>query len=199
VVESVVLPDTTEVRDIAALDGGLLIGADQGVLQAPDNESFSEPSPPERVHAVTESAVGAWAGGEDLFLVGSAASISPFGRDDDKIRALAGEGSRVWVGGDDQGIALLEDSVIAARFNVDDGLPSNRIRALAIDVGGDVWAATDKGIARYKNDRGVWLTMDDQMAELEGLVDVSGIAVLDAGGQRLVAIGAGGGIAIMGL
>ena len=197
-VNAINLPVVVDVRDIAAAGPGVMVGGRDGVLQAPDNQSFGPPDPVEDVHAVAENAQSAWAGGQDLFRVGTAASISPFGENDDKIRALVGDGDRVWVGSDDQGIARIDGTAVAAVYTQDDQLPTNKIRALTVDSAGDVWAATDKGVVRYKNDRDVWVTMDEA-AGLDGLVDVFGVAVQETEGERLIVIGAGSGIGILGL
>jgi hypothetical protein len=197
VVVPVGLPESEEVRDIATAGSGVMVGARGGVLQAPDNQSFGEPDPAEDVFAVAENAESVWAGGRDLFRVGTATVLSPFGEDDDKIRALAGDGARVWVGSDDQGIARIEGSTLADVYTDVDDLPTNKIRALAVDSAGDVWAATDKGVVRYKNDRDVWVTMAEA-AGLDGFVDVFGVAVQEAADARFVVIGASNGTAILG-
>jgi hypothetical protein len=185
------------VRDIASLGEGALIGHSDGVLSSSNNEVFEPAKPDGDMFAVADNADGGWVGGDDLFRVGSGEEFSPFDEADDKIRALAGAGNLLWVGSDDQGVARFDsDTGVAEVFDKADGLPSNKVRALAVDSAGDVWAATDKGVARYKSDRGVWITMDED-AGLEGLVDVFGIAVLESNGQRVVALGASGGIAIL--
>ena len=77
-------------------------------------------------------------------------------------------------------------------------LPTNKIRALAVDSAGDLWAATDAGVVRYKNDREVWVPMAEA-AGLDGLVDVVGVAVQETADSRFVVIGAASGTAILGL
>ena len=188
-----------EVRDITALGAGIMVATRDGVLAAPDNQTLGAPSPASDVFAATENAAGGWAGGDDLLRVPDGAPFSPFVDGNNKIRALAGDAEEVWVGSDDQGIALFDSADSTAQvFTLEqDGLPSDKIRGLAID-GADVWAATDKGVARYKRDRGLWITMDEA-AGLEGLVDVKGVTVLQVEGRRTIAIAAGGGIATMGL
>ncbi len=197
-VSDILLPSVVDVRDIAAAGPGVMVGARDGVLQAPDNQSFGQPNPVEDVHAVAENTESAWAGGRDLFRVGAAGSISPFGEEDDKIRALVGDGDRVWVGSEDQGIARVEGSAVAAVYTLDDQLPTNKIRGLAVDSAGDVWAATDKGVVRYKNDRDLWVTMAEP-AGLDGLVDVFGVAVQETEDSRFIVIGASSGLGILGL
>jgi hypothetical protein len=196
-VQAIDLPSAEDVRDIATVGPGVMVGARNGVLQAPDNLSFGAPDPAVDVFAVAENAESVWAGGQDLFRVGTATVLSPFAEDDDKIRALAGDGARVWVGSDDQGIARIEGTTLADVYTEADDLPTNKIRALAVDSAGDLWAATDAGVLRYKNDRDVWVQMAEA-AGLDGLVDVVGVAVEETADSRFVVIGAPSGTAILG-
>ncbi len=197
-VEVLTLPAAVNVRDIAAAGAGVIVGARDGVLQAPDNEIFGDPDPVGDVFAVAENAESAWAGGRDLFRVGTTTVLSPFGEADDKIRALVGDGARVWVGSDDQGIARIEGSEVADVYTDVEDLPTNKIRALAVDSTGDVWAATDTGVVRYKNDRNVWVPMAEAEG-LDGFVDDFGVAVQETADSRFVVVGASAGIAVLGL
>ncbi len=174
-----------------------MVGARGGVLQSPDNQSFGAPDPAVDVFAVAENADSVWAGGQDLFRVGTSTVLSPFAENDDKIRALAGDGARVWVGSDDQGIARIEGTELADVYTEADDLPTNKIRAMAVDSAGDLWAATDRGVVRYKNDRDVWVPMAEA-AGLDGFVDVVGVAVQETADSRIVVIGAPSGTAILG-
>jgi hypothetical protein len=196
---SVDLSDSVVVRDIASLGAGTLIGHSDGVLSSSDNDVFEDAEPtPEDIFAVTANADGGWAGGSELHRVGKKGTLSAFPDPDDKIRALAGDGQLVWAGSDDQGVARFNGNTGQSDvFTTADGLPSDTIRALAVDKAGDVWAATDQGVARYKRDRDVWIAMGED-AQLEGnLLDVADIAVLEADGERVVAIGTPGGIAVL--
>ncbi|HKE16813.1 MAG TPA: PKD domain-containing protein [Kofleriaceae bacterium] len=194
-VEVIDLPGNNDVRDIASSGPGVMVGGKDGVLSSLDNNTFGAPNPEVDVFAVADNADGSWAGGSALFRVGGS-MFSPFPDADNKIRALVGDGDLVWAGSDGQGVARF-DGADATVFTEADGLPSNVIRALAVESSGDVWAATAVGVARYKQDRKVWVKMADQ-AGLTGLLDATGIAVLEAGGERQIAVGAGGGIAILG-
>jgi PKD domain len=192
------LPDAVDLRDIDSLGAGVLIGHRDGVLRSANNEDFENSEPSEDIFAVT-GADGGWAGGRDLHRVGNEAEFSAFPEPDDRIRALAGAGDLVWAGSDNQGVARFNTGTGRADvvYTAPGDLPSNAIRALAVENNGDVWAATDQGVARYKRDRDVWIAMGED-TQLEGnLLDVSGIAVLQAGGKRVVAIGTAGGIAIL--
>lgn len=193
------LPQSSDVRDFDSLGSGVIAGSDDGVFGSPDNLTFSAPDPDQEVFAVAQNADGGWAGDRALLEVDTGESFFPFAdNDDNKIRALAGDGDRVWVGSDNQGIALFNGAIGEQVFTEAEGLPSNKVRGLAIDAAGDVWAATDRGVARFKSDRQKWIAMGAEAGLDPMLQNTVGIAVLEEGGQRHVVIGASGGIAILG-
>jgi PKD domain len=192
-------PTTTEIRDISSSGNGIAVATRDGVFVAANNQTFGPAVLAVDTFAVAENSEGGWAGGNELHDLAGGAPFLPFGDGNNKIRALAGDAVRVWAGSDDQGIARFTSGAeTAPPFTVADGLPSNKIRALAVDSESDVWAATDKGVARYKRDRAIWVSMEAE-AGLEGITDVHGIAVLDSGGQRVIVIGANGGVGALGL
>jgi len=60
--------------------------------------------------------------------------------------------NRLWVGGKD-GISVYDAGQEVFHFTVDDGLPSNTVRALHLDSVGCLWIGTENGIIRAKDDR----------------------------------------------
>jgi hypothetical protein len=192
-------PDQTEVRDISAQGAGVAVATREGVTVAADNLTFGAPIAIGNAAAVTENPEGGWAGDAQLFRLSDRAQFSPFGESNNRIVALAGDARRIWVGSDDNGVARFDSASRQADvFTESDGLPSNRVRALAVDSSSDVWAATQDGVARYKRDRGVWVSMGED-AGLGDLTDLRAVAVLEGDGQRLVVVGANDGVAVLGL
>ena len=60
---------------------------------------------------------------------------------------------RLWVGTTNQGIFVLDPSAIRAdavvpERHIDEGLPNKSVDKLLADASGDIWASTDRGIAR---------------------------------------------------
>ncbi|HUS68934.1 MAG TPA: two-component regulator propeller domain-containing protein [Kofleriaceae bacterium] len=181
------------VRDIGATAGGVALATDNGVSVTANGTSFAAPISEENVFAVD----GEWAGGAELHLLAQPGTVMPFGAGDNRIRAVLDTGGGVWVGSDDAGIAR-----VTAGGSLADGpfvmpeLPSNKIRALVADADGDVWAATDAGVVRYKQDRGAWFAMGAAQG-LTGALDVRALAVGHSLGRDFVIAGTSTGLAIL--
>jgi ligand-binding sensor domain-containing protein len=118
---------------------------------------------------------------------------------DNRILAIAGDDDQLWVGGDDKGVALFDTNglVSSETFLTADGLPSNRVRALSLDAAGDVWAATQAGVARYKRDVEAWIPMTAS-AGLDGLTDLVAVSATTDGGDRVVVVAGNDGVALLG-
>jgi ligand-binding sensor domain-containing protein len=81
--------------------------------------------------------------------------IVAFGGLTHPIRAFAeGTDGALWIGTGDAGLARLAGSL--AFWSVRDGLPDDRVTALAVDRHGDVWAGTPRGLGRLHAGR--WQT-----------------------------------------
>ena len=59
----------------------------------------------------------------------------------------------LWIGFFQGGIAFLMDGKIQASYGVADGLGEGRVNDLRIDHDGTLWAATESGLSRLKNNR----------------------------------------------
>lgn len=156
-VEEIELPASAKVRDVATGASNVWLASDKGVFVG-DGDEFAAARGDDSF-AVGIAGGDAFAGGASLFPLPDGDSIDVFSGGNDKIRALAGAGQVVWIGGEDKGIARLVGGAIDELFDQSGALPTNAIRALAVDELGDVWAASDEGVLRYKADRKVWLTM----------------------------------------
>jgi len=188
----------TTVRDISEQGTGVSVATEEGVTVAPDNLVLADPVITGGLFAVGENVAGGWAGANNLIRLSDQQSFTPFGAGDNKIRALAGDDDRLWIGGDDKGVARFNTSDLATDlFDEDDGLPSKRVRSLAVDSARDVWAATQDGAARYKRDIGVWVPMGED-AGLGNVIDLVAAAAADEGGDPVVVVGSNMGIAILG-
>ena len=71
------------------------------------------------------------------------------------IRDLAQGGGLLWAA-TDGGLVVWDGAGAAARFNVEHGLPANRVTSVAIGPDGAVWAGTVAGLGRY--DGRAWQT-----------------------------------------
>ena len=86
----------------------------------------------------------------ETFIVYNHGNTPAFVRSQALALAAAGDGS-LWVGLEGGGLAHHE----GGRFTVygpGDGLPSARVQAVAVAPSGDVWAGTDRGLARVARD-----------------------------------------------
>lgn len=106
-------------------------------------------------------------------------------------RALAPDldGGGLWVASEGDGVAHVRfagSDLDVATFDDQSGLPSNNGRAIAIERGGrfagDVWVATDKGLARWKADRSEWVIYGNPQG-LMGYLDLDAVAVSAADGE----------------
>jgi len=63
----------------------------------------------------------------------------------------------LWIGFWDGGVAYFKDGQVRASYGVGDGLGEGRVANLQLDRDGTLWAATEGGLSRVKNGRGVTL------------------------------------------
>jgi hypothetical protein len=190
----------SEVNDIGRGATGVVIATRDGVSAAPDNQTFEAPLIEASTFAVARGPSGVWAGGARLYRLPAATEFDLFGVEDNKIRALVEGGGAVWAGSDDQGVAVFDPAsmTITAVYTAEDGLPSDKIRSIAVDVDGDVWVATDKGVGRYKMDRQAWVVMAADSG-LAGATDVAALLAIGNGGTRRIIAGTKQGVAVLAL
>ena len=188
----------SEVNDIGRGATGVVIATRDGVSAAPDNQTFEAPLIEANTFALSRGPSGSWAGGERLVRLPAGTEFDLFGVDDNKLRGLADRDGAVWAGSDDQGVAVFDPGAgsVTALYKVADGLPSDKIRALAVDAGGDVWVATDKGVARFKSDREVWVAME-KSSGLDGATDVAAVIAVGSGDTRKLIAGTKQGVAVL--
>jgi diguanylate cyclase (GGDEF)-like protein len=118
------------------------------------------------------------------------------------IRAIlpAADGS-LWLGADDGGTARLSPDGAIAAFGTAEGLPHGRVRALieieGTERGSEIWAGTDRGLARFEGT--VWAPLDQPDILRNGGVlamalshDPGGGATIWAGGEKGLAAFSGG-------
>ena len=202
------LGTSARVRDIgpAGPTGGVLVATDQGLTEAADSLTFLGNVEPggDTVRAIAVGGGRRWGGAKLIYDLDDvlAVAVDPFGSgDDQKIRALVVDeaNGELWVGSDNQGIARLanDTGAMLGTFTTDDGLPSNKIRHIQVETSGphagDVWAATDAGVARYIRARDTWVSMGDNHG-LTGFLDVRAIAIDQAAGRRAIYAGTNNGV-----
>jgi hypothetical protein len=187
----------TAVRDITTQGNGVMFATQDGVTIAADNQTFADPIVLDDRDAVGDNDAGGWAGSTDLIRLSDEQTFTPFGGGDNRILAIAGDDDLLWVGGDDKGAARLNADDSVDVFRTAQGLPSNRVRGLAVDGDHDVWAATQAGAARYKRDRDVWVPMGEESG-LGPITDLVSAATGVEGGRTVVVVGGTEGLAVLG-
>lgn len=191
--------EDAEVNDIGPGATGVVIGTRDGVSAAPDNQTFEAPLITANTFALAHGASGDWAGGARLYPLPAGPEVDVFGVADDKIRALLEVDGAVWVGSDGLGVAVYDpasDSVTDVYTAADDGLASDKIRAIAVDANGDVWLATQTGVARYKRDREVWVALG-AASGLGDATDVLAVTAIGTGDARRIIAGTRTGLALL--
>lgn len=191
------LPDTP-VRDIGAGPSGVEVATQNGVADAPNNSTFQSPIVATDSFALARGDVGGFAGGAALTRLSDGATFDVFSGGDDKIRTLLSVGSDIWAGSDGSGVVRFDTTTgqVSATWTSSDGLGSNKIRSLAVDGDGDLWAVTDKGVARFKQDRQAWFSMGAPSG-LSSITDLSALLAVGQGDQRFLVVGGNGAIAYL--
>lgn len=187
----------TTVSDTTTRGDGVMVATEDGVTIAADNQTFADPIVAEDRDAVGDNQAGGWAGSDNLIRLSDQATFTPFGSGNNKIIALAGDDDLLWVGGDDRGAARLNPDLSVDVFGTAQGLPSDRVRGLAVDGEHDVWAATEDGAARYKSDRDVWVPMG-QSTGLGDITNLFSAATTIEGGRTVVVVAGPEGVAVLG-
>jgi hypothetical protein len=186
------------VNDIGRGDAGVVLATRDGVVAAPDDQTFGPEILDTDASAVTYGGSGGWIGGDQLYRLTDQVSFDVFGAADNKIRSLLEVDGEVWAGSDGLGVAVFDSATeeVVDVFTVEaGGLSNNRARDIAVDTGGDLWVATARGVARYKRDREVWVAMGTA-AGLDNL-DLHAIGTFGNGSGRSVVVGSREGIAIL--
>lgn len=105
------------------------------------------------------------------------APSSPLPQSD--LTALARTDEGLWVGTFERGLLLVRDDGTTERFDEQSGLVDGRINRLAVDAGGHLWVATDRGVMERSGGRFV----------LRGLLDAHVTMVGEAAGALYAAAG----------
>lgn len=188
------LAQTAKSRDIYDATSGVRFATDKGVYLATDSENFQqERSDP--AEAVFQGSTGAWAGKAKLYPLPNSSAIDLF-TGNNKINSITDDGTMLWVGGDNQGIATLSGNTITTIYTASNSnLSSNKPRAMVTEASGDIWVATDNGVSRFKQDRKRWIPMTAK-AGLSNLVQKA-IAIDESDGRRALYSGGPLGLNLM--
>jgi hypothetical protein len=195
-----ILGGVAVVSDLAVvvepMPGAIAVATDRGVAFAADGVAF-EAAFGGGAAAVAEAGE-TWVLGDLLRSVDSGRSFIMVDTGEPTAMVSDLDGGGVWVAIDGEGVAharFVGDGIAVARFDVAGGLPSPSVRALAIErdgrFAGDVWAATARGLARWKADREVWVAYGNPQG-LQGFLDLSAVAV--GGPRRTVFAGGASGL-----
>lgn len=194
--------EEAEVRKIGRGATGIVIATRDGVSAAPDNQTFEAPLITASSFALTRGDSGAWAGGTVLYRLPDGTEFDVFepgGNGDNKIRALLDVEGQIWAGSDGFGVALYDPAasdVLDIFTAAADDLPSDKARSIAVDTTGDIWVATDKGVARYKQDRALWVPMG-AASGLDTAIDIQAIETAGSNAQRKIIAGTRQGVALL--
>jgi len=159
-----------KVNDIGPGLPGVRVATDLGVTRAPDSLAFAGKVAPlaVAVKSLANSGTEAWMGGVKLWAESAPlVDLDPFasGATDSKLGGMVADGAsnELWLTSDDFGVAQADATTGAVNRRWDDtsGLPTNKARDVVFDSdgSGDVWVATQLGVARLKRDRAVWVRM----------------------------------------
>ncbi|MCG8417735.1 MAG: hypothetical protein MJE77_07295 [Proteobacteria bacterium] len=188
------VPRTGQIRDIGPFSPtGVVAASSEGVFSSAGSGGFGDVSTV-NAHAIVTLGPLLWAG-TTTQLVGidpngmlPDVSIDVFAGNNDEIEAIAVHGSELWIGSKGKRIARLNPAAMASTvYTTSERLPDGEVHDLAVDMAGDIWAATKKGVARFKADRQVWLTIDGN--GLQGRADLQAIAIDESGGRRAIYVG----------
>ncbi len=189
-------------RDISGLTVGVEIATNRGTAETTDTINFTKTFDGD-LHAVARGAGQRWAAGRKLYDIDNGgAELDPFATGDNKIRRMLVDtvNDELWLATDNNGVAHVVNStgaLIQVYASSGSNLPDNRVRDIAIETtgafAGDIWVATANGIARYKRDRGVWVSMGVSHG-LSGRTDVHAIAIDENAGRRRIYAGTTGGL-----
>ncbi|HET6613155.1 MAG TPA: hypothetical protein VFG83_14250 [Kofleriaceae bacterium] len=175
-----------DIRDLAADgDGGVWAATPAGAwTAAADAGSFTVGRSGLDSFAVTTAGSRVWLGGAALTDIVSDTTRDVFAGDD-KIRALFyfAPANKLWIGSDAAGIVRAGiDGTVEDTFSTatGDGLQSDRIRDVLVTADdGDVWAATDVGIARWSETFAEWIPMQSPQGLTESDTRAVAVAVVD--------------------
>ena len=179
------LPVQGEVFDLAVdSDGVLAVAAQEGAVVDGALVEISAGAVPRFVGP--RAAGGFWIAGEDLagFFDGTYHSI--FEDIGLPVQAVVDLPDGTWLAATAAGIRTP-----AGELTTEDGLPSDEVRALAIDSDGAVWAGTDAGLARRDPVSGEWTAFLGQDGLHYG--DVADLTI-DKSGALLVSTPMGGSV-----
>jgi hypothetical protein len=174
--------------------GSVAVATDLGVAFAVDGTGFNETFLTGAPAAATAEAEATWVLHGTLQSVDDPAiSLGALGGRPTAL--VAGADATLWMADDGGGIARRDDDGTTP-YGIADGLPAIEVRALAIErtgrAAGDVWAATRRGLARWKADRGVWIGFGNEQG-LQGFLDLRAVAIA-AGPTRAVYAGGAAGV-----
>ena len=190
------------IHDIGAANAGVALATDRGLVRY-RGDGFGPVFVPDtlEVHATAHGVGARWAGGHRLHdLRNAGAAFDPFAGaagGDNRIRALLldQEQDELWAVTDGFGAARVDIATEATTIDLYDAtssLRADRLRALVSESpgphGGDVWVATDRGVARYLRARDQWLLLGNQHGLHERL-DVQALVLDSSGGRRTLYAG----------
>lgn len=184
---------TGKIRAIAPLSPtGIVIAGQRGVYSSSGSALFGPVDTTIDARAIINVGTDFWIGSDDDLGLHKRPGSDSFDifAGNDKPRRIILVNNQLWIASDDRGVAQVNpaDPNDKTVYNqAGDDLPSDRVRFLASEASGDIWAATDAGIARYKADRDLWVTFDQD--GLEDYLDARAIAIDVSNGQRTIYVG----------
>lgn len=199
VVFSTALTVSTEVEDISSANPGVDLATKFGVVTSTDNLtfpiSFQVGAP---FHATARGDGEHWVGGLALYDADTGSNVVDVlgngTETDDKIRAMAIDDilGHLWVASEDKFVVRVNNetgAVIDRYIHSNSDLVDAKMTDVAIELTGrargDVWVATDKGLARFKQDRQRWVFIGAPQG-LGMLTNVRSVVIDQANGRRAI-------------
>lgn len=182
-------------RDIDDAATGVRFATDKGVALAADSVNFALERADDS-NALSFGVIGSFAGRDALYPLpdGTEVDVFPGG---DSIQCIADDGTSLWIGGDNKGVATVVDGAVQTIYKANDSeLSHDDAEDIAADSQGDIWAATKSGVSRFKQDRQVWVPMLGDSG-LGARLDLKAITIDESGGRRTIYVGGNAGLSVM--
>lgn len=189
--------DLAIVREDAA--DTIAAATDRGTAFNPGGDAFETRfvTMPLRTTGVTQAGDTTWVLGDALHDLDAPATFPVIAGGEPTGLAADLDGEGVWVGNEMMGAAHVTRAGAGVDVTLVSGLATDKVRAFAVEpdgrAAGDVWVATQKGLARWKLDREVWVLYGNNQG-LTGHLDLRAVAVASGSARAVYAGGAAGAV-----
>lgn len=188
--------ESSKARDISGSATEVVVATSKGATRATGAFNTFNQVTDGDLKAASVGPTGSFAGGMALYSLPFNTPIDIFAGGDDKIRGFADDGTHLWVGSDDIGVAKLQGTTVVEGYNIaNSGLQSDKIRAMTTDATGDIWASTEAGVHRFKKDRQIWIQLSTALLTVTD--NIRAVAIDEIDSRRAIYVGSSRGLAVM--